>query len=52
MRNYSRSIESGNNDTLLIHIYLGENSAFQLIEDDGVSNDYLDGNDMLELISG
>jgi len=44
MRNYYRSIESGANDTLIIHIYPDENSEFILIEDDGVSNDYLKGN--------
>lgn len=44
MRNYNRSIESGTNDSLIIHIYPDENSEFNLIEDDGVSNDYLKGN--------
>lgn len=44
MRNYNRSIESGTNDSLIIHIYPDENSEFILMEDDGVSNDYLKGN--------
>lgn len=43
MRNYSRSIESGNNDTLIVHIYPDKNSEFTLLEDDGKSNDYLQG---------
>ena len=43
MRKYSRSIEQGTNDTLIIHIYSGSNSQFELIEDDGISNEYLDG---------
>ena len=41
MRNYSHSIESGNNDTLIIHLYPYENCEFTLFEDDGISNDYL-----------
>lgn len=41
MRHYARSIEQGNNDTLLLHIIAGENGQFDLIEDDGKSNDYL-----------
>ena len=43
MRNYSRSIESGNNDTLIVHIYPDKNSEFTLFEDDGKNNDYLQG---------
>lgn len=43
MRNYARSIERGNNDTLTLHIYSGANTTFELIEDDGTSNDYLKG---------
>ena len=43
MRNYASSIEKGTNDTLTIHIYPGANSEFLLIEDDGLSNDYLKG---------
>lgn len=43
MRKYASSIEKGNNDTLTIHIYPGTNSTFTLIEDDGISNDYLQG---------
>ena len=43
MRKYSSSIERGTNDTLEIHIYPGRNSKFVLIEDDGTSNDYLNG---------
>ena len=43
MREYARSIEKGTNDTLVLHIYPGADSAFTLIEDDGNSNDYLKG---------
>ena len=43
MRKYAASIEKGNNDTLMLHIYPGTNSNFTLIEDDGISNDYLQG---------
>ena len=41
MREYAPSIEKGNNNTLILHIYPGENGHFNLIEDDGTSNDYL-----------
>jgi alpha-glucosidase (family GH31 glycosyl hydrolase) len=41
MRCYASSIEKGNNNTLLLHIYPGDNGRFNLIEDDGTSNDYL-----------
>ena len=43
MRAYSRSITAGTNDFLELHLYPGENGNFQLIEDDGTSNDYLKG---------
>lgn len=43
MRKYATSIEKGNNYTLTLHIYPGTNSTFTLIEDDGISNDYLQG---------
>lgn len=43
MRKYASSIEKGTNDTLIVHIYPGEKSEFKLIEDDGLSNDYLIG---------
>lgn len=43
MRQYYSSIEKGTNDTLIIHVYPGKNSEFTLIEDDGLSNDYLKG---------
>ncbi len=41
MRNYASSVEGGNNNTLLLHIYPGENGNFTLTEDDGISNGYL-----------
>jgi alpha-glucosidase (family GH31 glycosyl hydrolase) len=43
MRNYASSIEKGNNDTLALHIYPGEDANYTLFEDDGTSNDYLRG---------
>ncbi len=43
MRSYARSITAGTNDFLELHVYPGENGNFQLIEDDGTSNDYLKG---------
>jgi alpha-glucosidase (family GH31 glycosyl hydrolase) len=44
MRNYARAIELGNNDTLIVHVYpTEEKTSFALYEDDGLSNDYLQG---------
>jgi alpha-glucosidase (family GH31 glycosyl hydrolase) len=43
MRRYASSIEKGNNDTLYLNIYPGTDATFSLIEDDGTSNDYLQG---------
>jgi alpha-glucosidase (family GH31 glycosyl hydrolase) len=43
MRRYAPSIEKGSNDTLEIHVYTGADGEFTLIEDDGTSNDYLEG---------
>ncbi len=43
MRNYASSVEKGDNNTLSLHIYPGENGRFDLLEDDGTSNDYLNG---------
>lgn len=43
MREYARSIESGNNDLLILHIYPRANGEFTLIEDEGNSNNYLKG---------
>ena len=42
-RKYARSIEAGNNEVLELHLYPGANGSFDLIEDDGRSNDYLIG---------
>ncbi len=42
-RKYARSIEKGTNDLLEIHVYAGADGDFELIEDDGKSNDYLEG---------
>jgi len=41
MRKYASSIEKGDNNTLFLHIYPGDNGHFELLEDDGTSNDYL-----------
>ncbi len=44
MRNYARSVELGSNDTLSLDIYPSSKlTTFDLLEDDGISNDYLDG---------
>ena len=43
MRKYSRSVETGSNDSIEIHIYEGASGEFKLYEDDGTSNDYLKG---------
>jgi alpha-glucosidase (family GH31 glycosyl hydrolase) len=43
MRRYASSIEKGNNNTLTLHVYPGANGSFNLLEDDGTSNDYLKG---------
>lgn len=43
MRKYASSIEKGNNNTLFLHIYPGANGRFELLEDDGTSNDYQNG---------
>jgi alpha-glucosidase (family GH31 glycosyl hydrolase) len=42
-REYAKSIESGDNQTINLHIFPGKDSNFTLIEDDGISNDYLNG---------
>lgn len=41
-RPYASSVEKGSNDTLYLHVYPGE-GRFELIEDDGSSNAYLEG---------
>ena len=44
MRHYARAIELGNNDTLIIEAYPSDQlTSFELLEDDGLSNDYLEG---------
>ncbi len=44
MRHYARAIELGNDDTLAVQIYASkEKTGFALYEDDGLSNDYLQG---------
>lgn len=41
MRNYASSVEKGNNNTIIVHVYPGADGSFNLLEDDGTSNDYL-----------
>ena len=43
MRKYATSVERGTNDVLELHVFPGSDSQFTLIEDDGTSNDYLEG---------
>lgn len=43
MRKYASSIEKGNNNTLILHVYPGADGSFNLLEDDGTSNEYLEG---------
>ena len=43
MRNYASSVEKGNNNTLTLHVYPGADGSFNLLEDDGTSNEYLSG---------
>ncbi len=42
-RPYASSIEKGSNDTITLNVYPGADCSFSLIEDDGVSNDYMKG---------
>ncbi len=42
-RPYFSSVERGGNDTLILNIYPGADNSFTLIEDDGLSNDYMAG---------
>ncbi|MEO1023373.1 MAG: DUF5110 domain-containing protein, partial [Bacteroidota bacterium] len=42
-REYASSIQKGTNDVLHTMIYAGANASFELFEDDGISNDYMDG---------
>lgn len=43
MRKYAGSIEEGSNDMLYIHVFPGADGEFSLLEDDGMTNDYLKG---------
>lgn len=43
MRQYASSVEKGNNETIILDVYPGADGQFNLIEDDGTSNDYLTG---------
>lgn len=42
-RAYARSVELGTNNKLFVDIYANDNGYFTLYEDDGISNDYLEG---------
>ncbi|HMT74377.1 MAG TPA: glycoside hydrolase family 31 protein [Chitinophagaceae bacterium] len=41
MRSYASAVEEGNNSMLTLHVYPGADGSFTLLEDDGISNDYL-----------
>jgi alpha-glucosidase len=43
MREYARAIELGSNRRLTLDVYPDGESAFTLYEDDGTSNEYLEG---------
>lgn len=44
MRAYQRTVELGTNDKLIVEVYPSSRaSTFELYEDDGISNDYLEG---------
>ena len=43
LRHYAPSIEGGTNDSLILNVYPGADGTFRLVEDDGTSNEYLDG---------
>lgn len=51
MRPYAASVEAGSNATLQVLVYPGTIGEFWLIEDDGNSNDYLDGKYAATLLS-
>ncbi len=42
-REYAPSIEAGSNEILTLNVYPGADCSFTLIEDDGLSSDYLEG---------
>ncbi|HSN09240.1 MAG TPA: DUF5110 domain-containing protein, partial [Hanamia sp.] len=50
MRKYASSIQKGNNNTLILQIYPGSDGEFNLLEDDGTSNDYLKGKVALTIL--
>lgn len=43
MRDYSRSVELGSNHKITLDVYPYGSSSFTMYEDDGTSNEYLDG---------
>jgi alpha-glucosidase (family GH31 glycosyl hydrolase) len=43
MRPYASSIEVGTKNKIILHVFPGEDGKFKLLEDDGTSNDYLNG---------
>ena len=52
MREYARAIELGNNDTLSLEVYPSDRlTSFELLEDDGLSNQYLHGKYARTLLS-
>lgn len=51
MREYARSIEIGNNNLMTICIFPDGESSFTMYEDDGMSNDYINGGFSTTLIT-
>jgi hypothetical protein len=43
MRDYARAVELGTNASLTLDVYPAADGKFDLLEDDGTSNDYLSG---------
>ena len=43
MRPYASSIETGTRDKIILHVFPGKDGKFSLLEDDGKSNEYLNG---------
>ncbi|HCD51941.1 MAG TPA: hypothetical protein DEQ34_05815, partial [Balneolaceae bacterium] len=50
-RNYAPNVETGTNEKLTLELYPGADGDFELIEDDGLSNEYLKGRYALTTIT-
>ncbi len=51
LRNYAPNVETGTNEKLTLELYPGADGDFELIEDDGLSNEYLKGRYALTTIT-